>query len=367
MKEGERIWVVRRNADGSWRLLIHYSVDDGRHTGFGSVDLFADGRHGNASSERFGGPQTIWKRLPADAKEARRGWTSEHAKARHAYTRLRDDKPGWRFKHVSGNEESDVTFDSERGLPTNMEYRQVELTGQRNTVTRVLEEVSRKERDWIAKLEREAQAFLAAKRKTRSRYRGARLDKLERSFADAKRTMAALREKVALPLVRDQIDRELADLEKRRKSRLENAKRFATYLGKPAAAWTLKELDGQTHSLRDYSGQVVILDFWFRNCAFCLDAMPQLKEVATHFRARPVVLLGLNTEDSVKVARDVADEMKLNYRTLVGAGELPEKYGVRGFPTLVIIDQGGAVHDFHAGYSPTLKQEVIKIVEKLLR
>jgi hypothetical protein len=59
------------------------------------------------------------------------------------------------------------------------------------------------------------------------------------------------------------------------------------------------------------------------------------------------------------------DKLKLNYPTLRAEG-LPEKYGVQGFPTLIIIDQKGVVRGRHVGYSPTLSEEVIKTIDGLL-
>jgi hypothetical protein len=39
---------------------------------------------------------------------------------------------------------------------------------------------------------------------------------------------------------------------------------------------------------------------------------------------------------------------------------------VQGFPTLIIIDQLGKIHDIHVGYSPTLREEVGKEIRSLL-
>ena len=56
-----------------------------------------------------------------------------------------------------------------------------------------------------------------------------------------------------------------------------------------------------------------------------------------------------------------------NFRRDLKATGLPEKYSVRGFPTLVILDQEGVIRDVHVGYSPTLKKDVVESVEKLLK
>jgi protein-disulfide isomerase-like protein with CxxC motif len=45
---------------------------------------------------------------------------------------------------------------------------------------------------------------------------------------------------------------------------------------------------------------------------------------------------------------------------------LPQKYGVQGFPTLIVIGPDGKVRDIHVGYSPTLREEVGKAVRELL-
>ena len=78
-----------------------------------------------------------------------------------------------------------------------------------------------------------------------------------------------------------------------------------------------------------------------------------------------MAVLGMNTDSEEKDAKFVVDEMKLNYPVLKAEG-LPEKYHVRGFPTLIIVDQTGKVADVHVGYSPTLREEVAKVVNRLL-
>jgi hypothetical protein len=73
----------------------------------------------------------------------------------------------------------------------------------------------------------------------------------------------------------------------------------------------------------------------------------------------------MNTDRDEKDAQFVVEKMKLTYPVLKATG-VREKYEVAGFPTLVIIDQQGNVHDIHVGYSPTPREEVAGIVNKLL-
>ena len=78
-----------------------------------------------------------------------------------------------------------------------------------------------------------------------------------------------------------------------------------------------------------------------------------------------MVVLGMNVDEKEEDARFVADIMGLKYETLL-ARSLPEKYDIRGFPTVILIGPDGIVQDVHVGYSPTLGADLAKTIEALL-
>ena len=125
---------------------------------------------------------------------------------------------------------------------------------------------------------------------------------------------------------------------------VDSGKRRAEVMDKPAADWDLEGLDGKKHSLPDYRGKVVVLDFWYRGCGWCIKAMPQLNALADRFPSRPVAVLGMNTDQNEADAK-LVDAIGLKYATLRADG-IPEKYGVQGFPTLILIDREGKVATF---------------------
>src|SRR5205814_8026697 len=131
---------------------------------------------------------------------------------------------------------------------------------------------------------------------------------------------------------------------------VDQAKRLAGVLNKPAAEWEAKDLDDHPISAKSLRGKVVVMDFWYRGCGWCMYAMPQVKQLAADFKDKPVAILGMNTDDEVKDAQFVIDAMGLTYPTIKAKG-IPEKYQVQGFPTLIIVDKDGVVRDAHVGYS----------------
>lgn len=64
---------------------------------------------------------------------------------------------------------------------------------------------------------------------------------------------------------------------------------------KPAPNFTLKDANGQSVSLADYKGKVVLLNFWATWCGPCLKEMPELSALAA--MRQHVEVIGLDYED----------------------------------------------------------------------
>jgi peroxiredoxin len=227
--------------------------------------------------------------------------------------------------------------------------------------------VTDKDGGWLKQLTEEADCCLAADKVYAKllHQAGQEVKDVAARLAHAEIRLKEVRTKLTLPVLREHIDHQLKDHADKARRLVEEAGRRAEVVGKPAPRWKTTDLDGNFHALEDYRGKVVILDFWYRGCGWCIKAMPQVAQLAADFKDEPVAVLGMSTDDNETDARVVAGQMKLTYPVLKAAG-LPEKYQVQGFPTLVIIDQAGNVRDRHVGYSPMLRDDASKTVRKLL-
>ena len=136
-------------------------------------------------------------------------------------------------------------------------------------------------------------------------------------------------------------------------------------IGQAAHEFKTVDLDDKPHALADYRGKVVLLDFWYRGCGWCIRCMPQLKELSDHYRNRPVALLGMNTDQNVDDAKFVVEKLGLGYPQLKAEG-LPKEFKVHGFPTLIVIDPHGKIRHIHSGWTPTLKADLIAKIDALL-
>ena len=87
------------------------------------------------------------------------------------------------------------------------------------------------------------------------------------------------------------------------------------------------------------SDQVVLVDFWAPWCGPCLAIAPTLEELATEYEGR------------VTIAKMNVDENR----------NTPQKYGVRGIPTMILFKNGEVV-DQIVGNHP--KEAIAEMISK---
>lgn len=384
-------WVVRRNPDGSCRVVIRVgSRLRGAGTpnvpqqpppmgyNLGYFDVFPDGRLGaDADVNGDTDPAICFPRLPADPSTGEWVQRDPRTGEEYGYSALRRGPDGWAFraerhgpwKTVNGMRfVSSYRFDRGVVVGAAQEFSQQTGAVGRGTGSLRLAGVETEDSARVASFARAADRFFAATRAYMSACQDAvkDVDSVPSRMANARRALQSARDAIDDPVFRTEIDRKLAGHDARVGTCMEQAKYRAAVVGKASPSWSLQGLDGKTRTLADYRGKVVVLDFWYRGCGWCLKAMSEMNDVAARFRGRPVAVLGMNTDAKEEDARFVADVMGLKYPTLRARG-VPETYGIKGFPTVILIGPDGVVRDVRAGYSPTLGADLTKAIEAMLR
>lgn len=132
----------------------------------------------------------------------------------------------------------------------------------------------------------------------------------------------------------------------------------------PAPDFTLREPDGTEHTLSDYRGKIVILDFWATWCGPCLAVMPQLQEVHEQFKDQGVVMIGVNAWENGDPAALMAAR-NWNYLLLLEGDQVAAQYQVTGIPTMVVIDQEGQIVQRKVGADPGVKEDLVETITRL--
>ncbi len=122
--------------------------------------------------------------------------------------------------------------------------------------------------------------------------------------------------------------------------------------------FTLKDQYGNEHTLSEYRGKTVFLNFWATWCPPCRNEMPDIQKIYEEYQVKEddsVIILGIaapnlgreGTED------EIADFLKENgytYPVLMDeTGEIFSKFGIRSYPTTFMIDKQGFVFGYVEG------------------
>lgn len=137
----------------------------------------------------------------------------------------------------------------------------------------------------------------------------------------------------------------------------------------PAPDFTLQDQYGNTHTLSDYKGKTVFLNFWATWCPPCRAEMPEIQEIYEEYgeNASDVIILGIAGPDYGQEgsAEDIADFLSENgydYPVVMDEGGLyAYLYGISAYPTTFMIDKDGNVYGYVAGQiTKAIMQDIIE-------
>jgi len=145
----------------------------------------------------------------------------------------------------------------------------------------------------------------------------------------------------------------------------------------PAFDFTLTDQYGNTHTLSDYKGKVVFLNFWATWCPPCRQEMPHIEELYNEYgkNSEDVIFIGVtnpktddhpnNTDVSIDEIKTFLTENGYTFPSVFDeTGSVLTDYYVNAFPTTYMIDRDGNIFGY---VSSALTKDMMKnIIEQTL-
>ena len=135
-------------------------------------------------------------------------------------------------------------------------------------------------------------------------------------------------------------------------------------------ALALKDLDGKPHTLADYKGRVVLINFWATWCPPCRAEMPSMQRLKIAMKDKPFTILAVDmaeTETEVQhFLKDMKDP-KIDFTILMDKdGKALKQWKVFVFPTSYVLDTQGKVRYTLLGSTDWDEGDTLKKIESLL-
>lgn len=139
-----------------------------------------------------------------------------------------------------------------------------------------------------------------------------------------------------------------------------------------APDFTLVDQFGNSHTLSEYKGKTVFLNFWATWCGPCRMEMPYIQKVYEEYGSNggDVIILGVanpkteeypnNSDVSQEEVEHFLSENGYTYPVVMDLdGSIFATYGIQAFPTTFMIDKNGNVY----GYAPgSLSEDMVRSI-----
>ena len=143
-------------------------------------------------------------------------------------------------------------------------------------------------------------------------------------------------------------------------------------IGKPAPEIDGVDFDGKPLKLSSYRGKVVVLVFWGSWCGPCMREVPHERELVERLKGKPFAMLGVDCDEDKQAGLKAIKDERITWPNwhdgAPGAGPIASRYHIRGYPTVLVLDDQGIIRNKQAlgtfldspltSSSKTLKQRV---------
>ena len=138
--------------------------------------------------------------------------------------------------------------------------------------------------------------------------------------------------------------------------------------GQPRPVLAATDLQGQHWDWASLKGRVVLINFWASWCEPCLAEMPSLQQLARQQGPERLVVLAVNFKEPEARVQRFVQQTGLDLPVLADpAGELARAWGVKVFPSTVLVGADGRVRGVLRGELDWAGSPAQRLIRPLLR
>jgi len=142
---------------------------------------------------------------------------------------------------------------------------------------------------------------------------------------------------------------------------------LAPYEEADSPGFSLADLKGKTHSLPDYQGKVILVNFWASWCPPCIYEMPELTRLKQQLADKPFDILAINVGEKKYKVRKFTKLINFELPVLLDThNDTFKSWGVKTLPTSFLIDANGQIRYRVRGNPGWEHENTLSVIDKLM-
>ncbi len=134
-----------------------------------------------------------------------------------------------------------------------------------------------------------------------------------------------------------------------------------------APNWELISLANEKISLKSLNGQLVLIDFFYKSCYPCMQALPALEALNKKYKSKGLQVIGVNPYDKKEDGiAPFLSKQGVSYTVFLDGKDVAKNYRVSGYPTMFLIDKTGKIIFIQEGYGKGVEETLDEIIKKNL-
>ena len=129
----------------------------------------------------------------------------------------------------------------------------------------------------------------------------------------------------------------------------------------------LQDLAGNTHSLDEFKGKVILVNFWASWCIPCTEEIPTIKNLANVINDETFVIIGINNAEALRRVQATVKRLDMDFLVLLDRdSEVFTDWGADILPTAYVLDRSGQIRYIARGPIEWDSTEIIQLIKRLL-
>ena len=131
--------------------------------------------------------------------------------------------------------------------------------------------------------------------------------------------------------------------------------------------FSLADFRDKAHSLADYRGKVVLINFWASWCPPCIYEMPELTRLKQQLADKPFEIIAINVGEKKYKVRKFVNLVNFELQVLLDTSNKTfNDWDVRTLPTSFLVGADGRVRHKIRGNPGWEQPETISLIEQLI-